>query len=89
MTTRNADMPAMPTVYADMQEGGKGELYCDNLGLTKREQFAMAAMQGMLSHATRYKPRDGASVNWHEAISEEAVQLADALLAELDKAGGE
>lgn len=58
-------------------------------GLTKREQFAMAAMQGMLAHATRYKPREGASENWHEAISEESVQLAGALLAELDKAGGE
>lgn len=60
----------------------------EKLNLTKREQFAIAAMQGMLAHATRYKPRGGASENWHEAISEESVQLADALLAELDKVGG-
>lgn len=82
MTTSNADMPAMPMVIEDEKH-----VWCE--GLTKREQFAMAAMQGMLAHATRYKPREGASENWHEAISEEAVQLAGALLAELDKAGGE
>lgn len=80
MTIRNGDMPAMPCDMVSNVIYG---------GLTKREQFAMAAMQGMLAHATRYKPREGASENWHEAISEESVQLADALLAELDKAGGE
>lgn len=95
MTTRNGDMPAMPCkVSINRDEGGLQEYQFGNndfvvMGLTKREQFAMAAMQGMLAHATRYKPREGASENWHEAISEEVVQLADALLAELGKSGGE
>lgn len=56
-----------------------------SFGLTKRELFAAMALQGMLSHPTRYKPREGSSNNWHEAISEEAVQIADALITELNK----
>jgi hypothetical protein len=39
------------------------------------------ALQGMLAHSTRYKPRPGAPANWHEAISEEAFQIADAIRA--------
>lgn len=74
--SNNGDAPAMPVMDEHPEHG-------QHYGLTKREQFAMAAMQGMLSHSTRYKPREGASSNWHKAISEEAVQLADALLAEL------
>lgn len=50
-------------------------------GMSKREVFAMAAMQGMLAHPTRYRPRPGAPSNWHEAISEEAYEIADAMLA--------
>ena len=81
---KNGDMTSMP-----IELSGFG--VCQPVaftGLTKREQFAMAAMQGMLSHSTRYKPRVGASENWHEAISEEAVEIADALLCVLDKEQG-
>jgi hypothetical protein len=52
---------------------------------TIREAYAMAALQGMLSHAKRYKPRLGASKNWHEAITEEAGEIAEALLAALEQ----
>lgn len=45
-----------------------------------RDGFAAQALQGMLAHATRYRPREHASRNWHEAISEEAYKLADAML---------
>jgi hypothetical protein len=44
---RNADMPAMPSddVYAN-----SGDLIArGGIGLTKREAFAMAAMQGLLA----------------------------------------
>lgn len=51
-------------------------------GMSLRDWFAGMAMQGMLAHSTRYKPRPGTSANWHEAISEEAYQLADAMIAE-------
>ena|SRR5579859_6645043 len=45
-----------------------------------RDKFAHGALDGMLSHATRYRPRPGASKNWHKAISEEAYEIADAML---------
>jgi hypothetical protein len=51
-------------------------------GMSLRFCIAISAMQGMLAHATRYRPRPDASANWHEAISEEAFQIADAMIAE-------
>lgn len=48
--------------------------------------LAAHALNGMLAHAQRYRPRDGTSRNWHEAIAEEAVQLAKALEKELNNA---
>jgi len=42
------------------------------------------ALQGMLAHSTRYRPRPGAPENWHDAIAQEAVQLADAMLKALE-----
>ena len=47
-------------------------------GLTKREAFAMAAMQGLLSDSDR-----GGSC---EAYARDAIKFADALLKELDEA---
>ena len=55
-----------------------------NTGMTKREYIATAALQGMLAHSTRYRPRPGAPENWHDAIAQEAVQLADAMLKALE-----
>lgn len=43
--------------------------------------IATLAMQGMLAHPTRYKPRqqdDG--LTWHQAIAREALEIADALI---------
>lgn len=73
---KNGDLPAMPTIYADMATNGRREIYCDQTGLTKREQFAMAALQGILSC-------DNSEFTNVAAIS--AVAHADALLAELEK----
>lgn len=42
MTIKNADQPASPTPYMDVNSNG-GELFCDQQGLTKREVFAMHA----------------------------------------------
>ena len=44
-----------------------------------RGWFAGMALQGMLAHSRRYHARDGRS-DWHSAISEEAYELADAML---------
>lgn len=53
--------------------------------MTKREWFAAQALNGVLAHPTRYRPRRNSSSNWHEAIAEEACELADALIAELEE----
>lgn len=47
------------------------------LGL--RDQFAIAALTGMLAHSTRYKPREE-GVDWHWSIAKEAYELADAMM---------
>jgi len=48
--------------------------------MSLRDYFAGQALMGMLAHATRYRPRHGAPPNWHDAISQEAYQIADAML---------
>ena len=71
---KNADMPAIP-----IQECGPDGLpqgpAC--YGLTKREMFAMAAMQGLYAHSGDY----------HEFshLASDAVNYADYVLAELEK----
>ena len=58
-----------------------------SLGLTKREQFAMAAMQGLLAN-----PDFTGSFSYHsemhyKTVSDVAVSHADALIAALNKGG--
>lgn len=50
-------------------------------GLNKREYFAALAMQGMLS--------DSSYFGSHDECASEAVELADALIKELNKPGTE
>ena len=80
MTTNRGDMPAMPlagdayTDYAGYLNSGMGyEPECQ--GLTIREQFAMAAMQGMSTEPNLPV----------EVVARYAVMQADALLAELER----
>lgn len=70
MTVKNGDMPAMP-VFPDTETGHAAAFR----GLTKREQFAMAAMQGFCT--------DG-NMNT-DNIPVVAVRVADELLAELER----
>ena len=79
MKTNNGDLPAMPISnsqqVASIIEGeGVGRIYS---GLTKREMFAMAAMQGLCAHSGDY----------HEFshLASDAVNYADSVLAELEK----
>jgi len=71
----NADRPAKPFQEVTGMVGGIPTGYKNHTGLTKREQFAMAAMQGILNNGI-YTFADCAT---------DAVQYADALLAELEK----
>lgn len=68
----NGDNPASPTPF--IPEGAR---YDNENGLTKREQFAAMAMQGILANS--------ASSTSNENYADIAVSLADALLLELAK----
>lgn len=70
-----AALAALPRAEPD----GERQMTDNNL---ERDLFACFAMQGMLAHSTRYRPREGAPANWHEALAEEAYQIADAMLAQ-------
>ena len=41
--------------------------------------FAAFALQGMLAHPTRYKPRPGDPQDWHKAIAKEAFEIGKAM----------
>ncbi len=62
----------------------RSSLIEDNRGI--RDRLAATALQGMLAHATRYKPHASDPDNWHEAIAKEAYEIAYAMLAERSKA---
>ena len=76
---KNADMPAMPTIYADMAANGQREIYCDQVGLTKREMFAMNAMKGILANSALKMDIS------HIEVARFAIAYADELLTELEK----
>lgn len=81
--TKNADKPAYPSGEAyrsqsmpggDWVECKKGALHN---GLTKREMFARAAMQGLCAHSGDY--------HTFSDMASDAVNYADALLTELER----
>ena len=77
MTIKNGDLPAMPVCYDArmMAAYSKGEA----MGLTKREQFAAMAMQGILSAGV-----NRLTLNYDQLASQ-AVFYADFLLKELER----
>ena len=76
MTIKNGDMSAMPITLKD------GEVWsedCDYAnGLTKREMMAMHIAAGLISNP---------QVKTHQ-VAEDAVRVADLLLAELERTNG-
>ena len=79
---KNANMPAMPLPNgADDRPYmfGHNEPIRDGhaVGLTKREQLAAMAMQGLCAHSGDY--------HTEQDLAHDAVMYADALLAELEK----
>ena len=90
---KNADLPASPnpvevlydTINNDSAGYGKA-----SIGLTKREMFAMHAMQGILSNSggvIQANPMSG--TGWcdfdAQGLAEWSLECADALLAQLEK----
>ena len=71
----NKDEPAYPHQQIDSD----GHHHATDSGLTKREVFAKAAMQGMLAN-----PHVFAEMS-KEKIVPESIKFADALLKELEK----
>ena len=85
--TKNGDLPAMPQNDMAMQVLAKLKGYSpkDCGGLTKREQFAMAAMQGILAGVNGDSVLYESAPEWVKNIAEASVEFADALLAELER----
>jgi hypothetical protein len=75
MKNTNGNLPAMPQTHSDNLCQQTGTAKAEHAGLTKREMFAMAAMQGILSCG---------NYTYVHAASD-AVKYADALLAELER----
>lgn len=77
MIMKNANEPAMPIEF-----NGFGQHAPEaHSGLTKREMFAMHAMQGLLS--ADYQ--NGSEKLNSEDVASMSIDYADALLAELEK----
>lgn len=83
---KNADLPAMPIFSVDAKPGMvrfKGGDKNDSVamaGLTKREMFAMHIMANTCWNST-----DRNQTQHYQYAAESAVNLADALLKELEK----
>lgn len=77
---KNANMPAMPCgIEQDGYNPGQTPAVW---GLTKREMFAMHAMQAILANGAS---EEIGYTDWAENLAKHAITAADALLAELDK----
>jgi len=81
----NGNTPANPVSGADNIPFNTSQGWPGNLttGLTKREAFAMAAMQGLVGN--EYLMKDAYKTDSFGEFSTIAVAFADNLLAELDK----
>lgn len=92
---KNADMPAMPLsgdAYNDFAGyvPGKTSFNPECQGLTKREMFAMHAMQGILSNSGGViQGNNYSGTGWCNSNAQDlakwSIECADAMLAELDK----
>lgn len=74
MSNGNTNQAAYPLPAQYNKDGGF--LSSTHYGLTKREVFAMAAMQGLLTN-------DRWTGDSHESLAKSAILYADALLTEL------
>lgn len=81
MTIKNGDSPAMPLMLtSEMVELIKSNPTQAGIasGISKREQFAAMAMQGLLSNSFQGQHRD------HKPMAADAVSYANALLEALE-----
>jgi len=71
--------PAYPTIE---QDSGNTNFWNTVAGLTKREQFAMAAMQGL---GNEFQVSESHNLEICARVACRAVRMADALIEELNK----
>lgn len=82
------NQPAYPTpaIIGDLETGASYEISCIG-GLTKREEFAKAAMEGLLSNPNfinvSTKIAEEKNTDPHQVLTQCAVVHADSLLAAL------
>lgn len=86
---KNADLPAMPIERSVMQLH-EGERLSLCTGLTKRETFAIHAMQGLLSNSggvvqSNSNSGTGFCNSDEQSLAQWSIACADALLKELEK----
>ncbi|AZF88636.1 coil containing protein [Vibrio phage P23] len=77
---RNEDMPAMPQMRRDPWGN-----YHHTGGLTKREMFAMHAMQSLILSLHDGAMKDHWGYPDDKTVARQSVHYADALLKELEK----
>ena len=82
---KNGDMPATAQSNNEIAKAFMEVEDCAPNGLTKREAFAMAAMQGLLANSEFPTSINGVEVCEYGLCASAAVQQADALLKELAK----
>jgi hypothetical protein len=86
---KNADMPAFP-VQVTWTDDGKvvplrtGEYSGFTAGLSKREEIASRAMQGLLSAGSNEHNANNIGLPDQNMVAREAVGYADALLKQLE-----
>ena len=76
MTTKNGDMPAIPFEAVMARSNGITTAWTNYTGLTKREMMAMHIMTGLCS---KY------GVAFETDTVQDAIRMADSLLAALDR----
>jgi len=92
---KNADMPAWPIVSRGVIYDANCEMLKDTFaatGLTKREDFAKFAMQGLLANSDFFgaaiTQAQEAGADLEDVVAVGALAFADSLLIVLDKIDG-
>ncbi len=84
MKNNNGDLPASPVPNETLSEL-PSLCVTESMGLSKREMFAMHMMASMSSAYWDNQDSYDSGIHLVKCQAESAVEMADALLAELDK----
>ena len=80
MTIKNADMPAIPFEEVQSRLRGLPDKWVNHKGLTKREMIAMHMMAACRNRGSNY-------MSWKD-MAKDALEMSEALLAELEHTNG-